>query len=402
MTIQTNSNVLVALRKEVTAGVTATVTSAFQVRIIGSPGLTLQRAPITSAELRADGSETMGRLGGKSVDGSFDTELTAGGAIDYLVEGLMRSAWVTSTSVAFSSLTSLAIGTNNVTATAGDWVGTQGIRVGDVFKLSTGVSANADLNKVVIAVTSLTITTTPASFTVAAATSTGTLTVLKKVKSAATPTRRSHTIEQYDEDTDLTELFLGCRVVGFKLSAKPNEEVKCSWMFKGMDRSILTTGTSPYFTSPSLTTGISMIADDASVLYNGALVTTFTGIDLDFTIAADAQSVLGSFVSPDIFDNILSVKGTITGLRSDFSNLTLYDAETEFAVNVLFQELASAPKPCFNVFLPRVKISALSAPVGGQTGPKIETLELMVGTKVAATGSDGTIATFSSSVVIDG
>jgi hypothetical protein len=401
MTIQTNSNVLVALRKEVTAGVTATVTSAFQVRIIGSPGLTLQRAPITSAELREDGSETMGRLGGKSVDGSFDTELTAGGAIDYLVEGLMRSAWVTQTAVGFATLTTVAVGTNNVTATAGDWVA-EGVRVGDVFRLTTGVAANADINKVVIAVTSLTITTTPASFTVAAATSTGTLTVRKKVKSGTTPTRRSHTIEQYDQDTDLTELFLGCRVVGFKISAKPNEEVKCSFMFKGMDRSILTTATSPYFTSPSLTTGISMIADDASVLYNGALVTTFTGIDLDFTIAAEAQAVLGSFVSPDIFDNILSVKGTITGLRSDFSNLTLYDAETEFAVNVLFQELASAPKPFFNVFLPRVKISALSAPVGGQTGPKIETLELMVGTKVAATGSDGTIATFSSSVVIDG
>jgi hypothetical protein len=44
-----------------------------------------------------------------------------------------------------------------------------------------------------------------------------------------------------------------------------------------------------------------------------------------------------------------------------------------------------------------VKISGLSADVGGGDGAKIETLNLMVGPKAAATGYDATIATFSSS-----
>ena len=63
----------------------------------------------------------------------------------------------------------------------------------------------------------------------------------------------------------------------------------------------------------------------------------------------------------------------------------------------MLQELATAPKPCLNVFLPRVKIQGLSAAVGGGDGAKIETKLLMIGPKVAATGSDGTISTISSS-----
>ena len=108
--------------------------------------------------------------------------------------------------------------------------------------------------------------------------------------------------------------------------------------------------------------------------------------------------MLGSFVPADIFDNDMAVSGSISAPRSDFANLTSFDAETEFEMGILLQEPTTAPKPFFAVYLPRVKFSALSAPVGGGDGAKIETLTLMVGPKVAATGYDGTIATFHTSV----
>jgi hypothetical protein len=139
------------------------------------------------------------------------------------------------------------------------------------------------------------------------------------------------------------------------------------------------------------------VADDSSILKSGTAVSIFTGFDLRFDIAAKGEPVIGSFVTPDIFDNDLSVSGTITGLRSDFANLTLFDAETEFEIMILLQEPATAPKPCIGLYLPRVKIAGLSAPAGGGDGAKIETLTLMVGPKVAATGYDGSVATFSSS-----
>ena len=401
MTIQTNSNVLVAIKAETTLGVAcATVTGATQVRLIGSPGLAKKRANIKSAELRDDGNEAMGRLGATTIDGSFDSEVTAGGHTDVVLQGIMRSAWVTATSVAFVSMTTLALGTNTVTAAGGDFIGTQGIRVGDIFTITgTSVVADNSLRLPVLAIGTLTITTVPAAFTTMVASATGTLTILKKLKNAAggTPTRQSFNVEQYDEDIDISELFLGCRIITVKISAKPGAVATISTSFLGMDRTILTTGTSPFFTSPSVTTGIALASDDAVITYNGAVVATFTGFDLTFTIAASGAAVLGSFISPDIFDNLLSVTGTITALRSDLSNPILYDAETEFGVSILLKELMAAPQNCLSVFLPRVKLAGVSAPVGGTTGPKIETLTLMVGPKVAVAGFDGTNATFCSS-----
>jgi hypothetical protein len=174
--------------------------------------------------------------------------------------------------------------------------------------------------------------------------------------------------------------------------------VTAGFTFMGMDRTALTTATSPWFTAqPATTTGLSLVADDSSILKAGVAVATFTGFDLNFTIAAAGAAVIGSFVSPDIFDNDLSVTGTITGLRSDFSQLTLYDAETEFDVCIVLTEPTTAPKPTFGLYLPRVKIGGLSAPLGGDDGAQVETLTLIVGPKVAATGYDATVASISQS-----
>jgi len=396
MPYQSSSRTLVALRREASIGVIATQTGAMQVRKTDSPGLKLNRAVIQSQEKRADGLMSMGRLGGKTVDGSYNAELTSGGAVDSLFEAIARSTWATATTISFASVTTVTVGTNEVVG-VGDWVA-QGIRVGDVFYLSNySTTANNDINAQVVAITSGTLSVPSATFTAGSADAAGTLTVLKKVKTGTTPTRYSYSVEQYDSDTDLSEVFLGNRLVGMSLTFQPNEMATVAYTFLGTDRSALATGTSPYFTSPTLTTGLGMIADDSAIRYNGAAVTTFTGCTLNFEINAAGQPVIGSFVSPDIFDNDLSLSGQITGLRSDFSNITLFDAETEFELSILLQEPGSTPKNAVAIYLPRVKISALSAPVGGGDGAKIETLDIMAGPKTAATGYDGALFTISSS-----
>ena len=400
MTWQTAGNILVALKAETSTGVAVgTVTGAAQLRINDSPGLKLNRAVVQSEENRADGLRTMGRLGYKTVDGSYNCELSPGGATDILLEAVMRSTWATSTAIGFSSMTGIVFGTNEVVASVGDWVGTEGIRVGDIFRI-TGhdVTANLNLNKRVKTATSLSLTTTSLSFTIdASAATTGTLTVLRKLVSAATPTRRSFNVEQYDTDIDLTELFLGCRCVGFNLSCKPGAMAQVSYSFLGMDRSALADGASPFFASPSLTTSLGMIADDSTILKDGVAVTSFNGFDLNFSLAAAGEPVIGSLTTPDIFDNDLTVTGSISGLREDFTYIDLYDDETEFSLSILLEEAETDPDSCLGIYLPRVKIQALSAPVGGGDGAKIETRELMIGPKAAATGHDGTIVAFHSS-----
>lgn len=391
MSYQTAANVLVAILAESTTGVVATATGATQLRITDSPGLVLNRAPIQSQEKRADGTQSMGRLGGKSVTGSFNGELTADSMTVELFQAIMRSTWSTSVAIGFASVTSVTVGSNEVVG-AGDWIGDQGVRVGDIFRLSGySTTANNDLNTQVIALTSGTISVPASTFTIGSADTAGTLTVLRKLVTATTPTRRSFSIEQNDTDIDLSELFLGNRLVGMRLTGRPNQPVQVTYTFLGMDRTQLTTGTSPYFTSPTLSTSLLLASDDSTIVYNGSAVTTFTGFDLDLQITAAGVPVVGSFVTPDIFDNDIRITGSVTGLRQDFSNMTLFDAETEFELHIMLEELETAPKSVIGLYLPRVKIQQLSAPVGGGDGAKVETLELMVGPKTAATGYEGTI-----------
>jgi hypothetical protein len=398
MTLQTASRIAVVVKRETTTGTAATASGATTMRIIDSPGLALRRAQIQSVEKRADGNMSMPRSGYKSVDGSHTMEATVGGAIDIVLEAILRSTWVTATNIAFASVTSVTFGSNEVVANAGDWVGGQGVRVGDIFFASNySTSGNNGVNARVIAVTSLTISVPAGTFTAGSSDATGTLTFLKKLKQGSTPVRYSHTIEQNDTDIDLSELFLGCRAVKVDIDMQPGQPVTFAVSWLGMDRTALATGTSPWFTSPSVTTGLALIPEDSSVLLDGVAVATYTGLRLSLEITANGQPVIGSLVTPDIFDNDLKVTGQLTGLRSDFANLTKYDAETEFSIGVRLEEPGSTPKSCLGIWVPRAKIANLSAQAGGGDGAKIETLDLVIAPKVAATGFDGTVLTFHSS-----
>lgn len=397
-TFQTASRVLVALHEETAINVQATATGATQVRFVGGPGLNLKRAQVVSQEKLATGLTPMGRLGYKTVDGALDCELSVGGATDSLLEACVRSTAVASYSVGFATMTTVAIGTNTITAAGGSWI-TQGIKVGDIFTISgTTVSGNNGTNNFITAVATLTLTTVTGAFTTLAATATGTLTVLKKLTSpTGTPTRRSFTVEQNDTDIDASEVFTGCRVVGVKYSFAPGQMAKATYTFIGVDRTPLTGASAPYFTSPTLTTSLGLVADDSAIRYNGAPVATFTSMEIEFQITAAGVPVIGSLTTPDIFDNNLGPKGTVSGLRSDFANLTLYDAETEFELFVKLQEPTGTPPACFGFYLPRVKISGLTTPLGGGDGAKVETLELMIGPKTADATHDYGIGSFSSS-----
>jgi hypothetical protein len=386
------------MKEETTIGTAATATGATRVRLIDSQGLELKTTPILSQEKTSAAITPMGRLGSKMVDGTLNSELSVGGHSTLVTEGIMRAAYATTVVVGFATLTTVAIGTNTVTAAAGDWVGGQGLRVGDIFTLTgTSVAGNNDTRVPILAVTSLTITVPAGSFTTLAATATGTLTRLRKVINGTSPVRKSYTVEQYDADTDLSELFLGNRVIEVEFDFKPNSMAMMNASFMGLDRTALTTGTSPWFTSPTLSSSKQLVADDSTIYQSGTAVTVFTGLNLKLSITAKGEPVIGNRVSPDIFDNDLAASGTITGLRSDFATLTSFDAETEFDIMLVLREPGTAPVACFGLYIPRVKIASVSAPVGGGDGAKVEQRSLMFGPKTAATGYDGTLVTISQS-----
>ena len=390
MAFQTGSNYLVALKREeaATPGTAATAGSAAVLRTLDSPGMKLTRANIMSAERNAAMTKPIARIGFKGVDGSYNTEWSVGGGHDILLEALVRGTWSAESTITYdnsAALTSLEVtGTNEITS-VGTTSFVAAIFEGDIIYLtdmSTAANNNVNCRVIGVAANVLTLAGTP--LTIQVADIACSLVRLKKVYTPATPTRYSHTIEQYSTDIDLSELFLGCRLINAKFSFKPGQHATISFAFLGMDRTLLLTGTSPWFTAPAVSTGISVVADDSVIVSGGSVVTTYTGMDLDFTIAAKGEPTIGNLVTPDIFDNDFSCSGSITGLRENFANLISYDAETEFALGMKLEEPVAAPKPAVGLWLPRVKIGGIEAPLGGDGG-QIETRTLLIGPSVATT-----------------
>ena len=400
MATQTASNYNVNLKVETTEGTAATGGAATgeRLRTLDSPGLKLARGIIRSAERRNDGNESKPRLGGKSVEGSYNVELSQG-AFDTLIEALMRSTWVAPVAITFdggAALTSLTVDSSSQVTFAGTTTpAVAGLREGDVFRLtnmSTGANNNVNCRVKTIAGSVVTLHGTP--LTTQAADSACTLTIQKKVAQAATPTRRSFTFEQYLEDADVSEQFVGVRCVSLRLQLQPNGMVTATFGFIGMNRTALATGSSPYFTSPTEYTSINLVADDASLTYNGAAVTTLTGWTIDFAIAAQVQPVIGSTLPPGTFDNTMSVTGECMGTVADFSDLTLFDAETEFAMSLMLVEPESEPKSFIHIHFGAVKILDIAGDLGGDAA-YIQRRQLAFTPKVAATGIDAGVCTIS-------
>lgn len=378
---QTAGNVIAAIKRETTFGVAAASgAGALQMRLIPSAGLRLDRGVIQSQERRQDGYRAMGRLGGKSASGSFASELTIGGFTDSLFEAILRSTWSPALVLteASNGLTSITTTTSTIVASAGSWI-TAGIRVGDIIRLSNHSAGNNNINLRVTGVSSSTITVAGTPLTANAVADTSfTVTRVKKLATAASLTRYSYTIEQYDADIDLSELFLGCRLTEVALSFRPNSMASVTWTFMGANRTLLVTGTSPWFTSPTVTTGSPLVADDSYIRVNGVDETSFTGLDLRIAIEASTQPLIGSVVPTDVYDDIATISGTVMGVRESFARAILYDAESIFEMGAMFLDPAtSAPMDVFGFFLPRVKFSSLEAPFLGGAGPKVESLNFM-------------------------
>lgn len=198
------------------------------------------------------------------------------------------------------------------------------------------------------------------------------------VATPATPVFRSYAIEQRDIFIDESELFLGTRLVQTKMTLQPNEMSRFEWTFQGVDRTLIGTGASPFYTTPSLTTGTPLIADDAVITYAGSPITTLTGLDLTLTNDAGTRPTIGSFISPDVYMNKLRISAEISAIRSSLAALTAFDAETEFAIQVVLSAPGSHPKLTFAVNLPRVKIMGVGAQFSGGDDAKIETRRIWV------------------------
>src|SRR5499427_1485895 len=132
-TYQTGSNAQVSYKKQTGRGVPASGAGANVLRIAGGAGVKLAKQAIASAEIRSDGMSTRGRHGTQQVTAAYSAEASLG-ALDPIIEAIMRSAWdtnvLTKTQADFTGLTTDVDGIN---LQSGNPIA-MGFRVGDVIR----------------------------------------------------------------------------------------------------------------------------------------------------------------------------------------------------------------------------------------------------------------------------
>lgn len=394
MPLQSAKNVAVRFKVEAAFNTAPGVGSAEELRFTPGAGLNLKAATIRSNEQRSDALMTMGRMGSRSVDGTYSAEVSKG-SHDTIYEAVMRSTWAAAVAITQATMTSITTTTSTIVAAGGDWM-TQGVRVGDVVVLTGHLTAaNNNILLRVKTVTTSTITVHGTPLTVdAVADLSFTLTIQKKLKNGATPTKRTFYVEQNNVDIDGSQLFGGCKFTGFKITGTPDGMAVVEFTMLGASMATVTGAGAPYYTSPTTFTSDPMVFADAKISLGGTDIAIGTAFELNYQISAATQPVVGTVTSPDVFDNDVTMSGSFSLIRQDFTYVTGFTAETEFALHILLALPTGAPPQFLSIFVPRIKFTSADAQLGGD-GAMIESLPFQTGAQAvsAATGYDATLLT---------
>lgn len=391
---QTGKNIIVAYKVEATLNTAPGASGAEQLRLTPSAGLTLRKQPIRSNEIRSDGLTAIARHGSRDVAGSYSGELSVS-SWETILAAVARATITAAATIteATASLASITFGTNTVSATttsSGGFV-SAGVRVGDVFRVSGTGGSNDNLNAQVMAVATHTVTVHDGAFTADASAATSfSLTIGKKIVNGTTRIRRSYYVDEYNQDIDLSEAFGGVRFTGFTINGSPNGMADITVRAMGMSATALATGTSPYYSSNTEYTTDPLVFADAVISLRGTKIAVATAFSLTYENAAITLPVIGSDVTPDVFDNEARLTGSFTVLREDLANLTSYADEDEIELAITLEESGAAPKGFLSLFVPKLKFMDLDAPLGSD-GAMVETINWEAGFKASATGYDQTL-----------
>lgn len=331
--------------------------------------LDLNKDMYKSNEIRTDFQTSDARHGVRRVKGAVSGELSAGTYKDFMAAALKRD-FTAVAPIAAASLT-IAVGavvngiqTYTVGRAAGSYI-TDGVKLGDVVRLSVGGlnAANINKNLFVTAETGPSITVVPLNGValVAEGPITGcTVTVVgKKTFVPQTGhTDKSFSIEHFYSDAVLSEVFSGCKCDKVSLSLPPTGMATVALEFMGQD---VTTAGAQYFTSPTAqsTTG-TMAAVNGLVRVNGATVAILTGLTISIDPGFSGDPVVGSNKVPTLFAGTVDVTGQATAYFPDATLRDTFINEVEVDIVAVFTADNTANSDFFQIALPRCKMGGAS------------------------------------------
>ncbi len=134
--------------------------------------------------------------------------------------------------------------------------------------------------------------------------------------------RRSYTFEVYEADIDRTTLTKGGRVAGFIQRGAPDQPITHEYPIVGITQQLLASGASPFYTSPTAPSDDYMTAADAAIEIDGVAAATVTGWEVNLANGMRVVPIVGTKFSPDVYDGLLGLTGSITLLR-DTANISV-------------------------------------------------------------------------------
>ena len=359
MPTATGINKTVSYKKETTFGVLPTAAGAQTIRRVSS-SFNLTKETYQSEEIRTDYQLSDFRHGVRSVEGNVSGELSAGTYADFLASALARN-WTAATPSTLGSTTIASVGgTYTITRTTGSYL-TDGVRVGNVIRLTGFATANNDKNLLVIALTA-TVATVIAlngnTLTPETVASGGTYAVTGKSTYAPTTghTDDSYSFESWYSDIGQSEVYVGNKVntVGIALPATGLTTVEIGFMGQDLKQR----GTTQYFTSPTAqgTNGI-FAAVNGALIVNGAPVALVTSANININRNMTSEAVVGSNIKPEIYEGRIVVEGDFSTLFQDGTFAGYFDTEAEISLVIALTANSSANSEFMSFTLPRLKLS---------------------------------------------
>jgi catabolite regulation protein CreA len=353
----------VTYKVETTYGVMPSAAAAQAMRRVTS-AIDLTKDTYQSNEIRPDFQVADFRHGLRKVGGSISGELSAKTWGDFVAAALKKD-FVAGAAVTGASITIAgAAGAWTITRAAGSFLA-DGIKIGDVVRLTAGAFNAANLNKNIqvtnvtaLALTGVTLNGTSLVAEGPIASATVTVIGKKTMIPQSGHTDKSFSIEHWYPDVPASEVYTGCKVskVTFTLPATGMATVAVE--FVGKDA---TPGTAQYFTTPApVTVTGTMAAVNGVVKVGSATGGTITSASIEISCAQSSEQGIGSNTADQVATGRVIVTGQIT---AKFDSTALRDAfynETETSAYLAFTADNTAGSDFIAFAMNRIKVNGAS------------------------------------------
>ena len=362
MALQTGVGQVIAYKKESALGTLPTNdSSAKQLRRVKF-GLSLKKDMIRSNEIRKDYQRPAGRHAMRKVDGAIEGELSLGTYADFIGSALRKTFAAVSSLSALTNVTA-TVGAPQFVRATGSWI-TDGLRVGMVVRMTGWTTTATANNSKNFTITALTATGMTVAEAVVAKTAGDSVVVAIPGKVTYAPLTGhlddSYAFENWAPTAVQSLRFLGNKVGSIDISMPPNDKVGINIGFMGIDRAKSTT---QYFTSASaagtsqMQTGLS-----GAVYFGGVAVAVLTALTLQINGGLETAGVVGSNLSPDVFQGAIDVSGSFSVLWSGATFDDYFDLETEVPVIIKLLDSTLAAADFMTLTLPFVKLAGGDQP----------------------------------------